>query len=92
MVVAEFSVIPVMEGSLRPHIKAALQVVEASGLKYEVGAMATTLEGEYDRVMEVVRDARQAVLDSGATRVITTIKLDEREGGLSMDGKLKGLS
>lgn len=91
MVVAEFSVVPILDGSLRPYVCAALEVVRNSGLKYEVGAMATTIEGEYDRVMEVIRDARQAVFNAGASRVITSIKVDEREGGLSMEGKLEGL-
>ncbi len=91
MAVAEFSVIPIAEGSLRPYVKAALAVVRRSGLKYEVGAMGTTLEGDYGQLMDVIADARQAVLDAGATRVITSIKVDEREGGVSIDGKLEGL-
>lgn len=91
MVVAEFSVVPVVEGTLRPYVGAALEVVKQSGLKYEVGAMATTIEGDYERVMEVISDARKAVFAAGAGRVITSIKIDEREGGLTIDGKLEGL-
>lgn len=91
MAVAEFSVVPVVEGSLRRYVKTALEVVRESGLKYEVGAMGTTIEGDYEELMAVITAARQAVLDVGADRVITSIKVDERVGGLSIEGKLDGL-
>jgi uncharacterized protein (TIGR00106 family) len=90
MVVAEFSVIPLIEGSLRPYVKVALAEIEKSGLKYEVGAMGTTVEGELDEVMAAMMNAHRAVLAAGAGRVVTSIKIDERQGGLSIEGKLEG--
>lgn len=89
MVVAEFSVVPAVEGSLRPYVKAAVSEIEKSGLKYEVGAMGTTLEGELDAVLEAIKKAHLAVLAAGAGRLVTSIKIDERKDGLSMAGKLE---
>ena len=90
MIVAEFTVIPAVEGSLRPCVKAAVAEIEKAGLKYEVGAMGTTVEGELDEVLEAIRNAHRAVLAAGAGRAVTCIKIDERRNGLSIEGKLKG--
>jgi uncharacterized protein YqgV (UPF0045/DUF77 family) len=53
--------------------------------------MGTTVEGELDQVLEAVKNAHRAVLAAGAGRVITSIKIDDRESGVSMEGKLEGL-
>ncbi len=90
MIVAEFTVVPAVEGSLRPYVKAAIAEIEKSGLKYEVGAMGTTLEGDFDEVLAAIKRAHQAVLATGARRVVTSIKIDERHDGLSIEGKLEG--
>lgn len=90
MVVAEFSVVPVTGGSLRQFVEAAVAEIEKSGLRFEVGAMGTTIEGELDEVLEAVKAAHRAVLTAGAGRVVTSIKIDDRSSGLSIDGKLKG--
>ncbi len=91
MVVAEFSVIPVIDGSLRPYVETALAEIDKAGLNYEVGAMGTTLEGELDEVISAISNAHQAVLSAGADRVVTSIKIDERKDGVSIRGKLEGL-
>ena len=90
VVVAEFSVVPVIEGSLRPYVKAALAEIKKTGLNYEVGAMGTTVEGGLDEVIAAIKSAHEAVLTAGAGRVVTSIKIDERKEGLSIRGKLKG--
>ncbi|MEK7817450.1 MAG: MTH1187 family thiamine-binding protein [Actinomycetota bacterium] len=90
MVVAEFSIVPAVGDSLRPYVRAAVSEIEKSGLNYEVGAMGTTLEGELDEVLEAIKKAHRAVLAKGAGRLVTSIKIDERKDGLSMQGKLAG--
>ena len=90
MIVAEFNVVPATDGSLRPFVKAAVAEIAKSGLRYEVGAMGTTVEGEFDEVLEAIKNAHRAVLAAGAGRVVTSIKIDERRDGLSIEGKLKG--
>ena len=37
------------------HIEAAIAVVQKSGLKYEVGALGTTVEGEPDQLWPLAR-------------------------------------
>ena len=60
-------------------VAAAVAVVRASGLPNRTDSMFTTLEGEWDEVMAVVRDACQAVGSFG-TRVSLVLKADIRPG------------
>ncbi len=63
------------------HVEAAIAVVEGSGLRHEVGALGTTVEGEPDVVWAVVRRAHEACLASGASGVVCQIKVAQRAMG-----------
>ncbi|MBP1468169.1 thiamine-binding protein [Candidatus Chloroploca sp. M-50] len=69
-------------------VDAAIAVVAASGLSYRVSSMETTLEGEYDAVMAVIKAAQEAVVQAGAARVFTLIKVDYDPLGSSIEEKL----
>jgi uncharacterized protein (TIGR00106 family) len=71
MIVA-FSVTPIGTGE-------AVRVVRASGLPHRTDAMFTTIEGEWDEVMAVVKAATDAV-HARAPRVSLVLKADIREG------------
>jgi uncharacterized protein (TIGR00106 family) len=47
-------------------------------IKRELGPMFTTLEGELDEVLALVREMQEAVFASGVERLLTTIKIDDR--------------
>lgn len=89
MVVAEITITPVVGDALRPYIDAAVDEVRKSGLNYEVEAMGTTVEGELDQVLEVVKKAHEAVRNKGAQRVLTEVKIDDRVGGVTMKEELQ---
>lgn len=61
------------------HVEAAIGVVQASGLHHEVGALGTTFEGDPDAVWATLRAAHEAVLAAGATTLITSIRLGQRQ-------------
>ncbi len=65
--------------SVSAAVAAAVAVVRASGLPNRTDSMFTTLEGEWDEVMGVVRDACQAVAAFGP-RVSLVLKADIRPG------------
>ncbi|MFI9588916.1 MTH1187 family thiamine-binding protein [Nonomuraea sp. NPDC052265] len=79
MIVA-FSITPlgVGEGVAEP-VARAVQVVRESGLPNRTDAMFTTIEGEWDEVMDVVRRAVDAVSEV-APRVSLVLKADVRPG------------
>jgi uncharacterized protein (TIGR00106 family) len=70
-------------------VDAAIAVVAQSGLRYLVNPMETTIEGEYDVVMAVIKQAQEAVITAGARRVFTYIKIDYNPLGSTIDEKLE---
>lgn len=69
-------------------VDAAIATVAQSGLPYIVNPMETTIEGDYDAVMAVIKAAQQAVLAAGANRVFTYIKVDYDPAGSTMGEKI----
>lgn len=65
------------------HVEAAIERIQQAGVHYEVGALGTTLEGEPDVIWPLLRDVHEACLRSGATSVITVLKVAEggEDGG-----------
>ena len=80
MIVA-FSVAPSggESDSVSAAVAEAVRVVRDSGLPYELNAMFTLIEGEWDEVMDVVRRAVQAA-GAGAPRTSLVLKADIRPG------------
>ncbi|MEU8772959.1 MTH1187 family thiamine-binding protein [Streptomyces sp. NPDC048606] len=79
MIVA-FSVTPLGVGEeVGEYVAEAVRVVRESGLPNRTDAMFTTVEGEWDEVMDVVRRAVAAV-EARAPRVSFILKADVRPG------------
>jgi uncharacterized protein (TIGR00106 family) len=75
-----FSVTPLGVGDGVGEIVAeAVRVVRASGLPNQTDSMFTTIEGDWDEVMAVVKDAVDAVA-ARAPRVSLVMKADIRPG------------
>lgn len=75
-----FSVTPLGAGENVGEIVAeAVRVVRASGLPNQTDAMFTTVEGDWDEVMAVVKGAVDAVA-ARAPRVSLVLKADLRPG------------
>ena len=79
MIVA-FSVSPLGTGEdVGEAVAEAVRVVRASGLPNHTDAMFTSIEGEWDEVMAVVKEAVEAV-KAHSNRVSLVLKADIREG------------
>src|SRR5215471_3260814 len=79
MIVA-FSITPIGVGeSVGRPVADAVRVVRESGLPNRTDAMFTSVEGEWDEVMDVVRRAVAAV-EQRAPRVSLVLKADIRPG------------
>jgi uncharacterized protein (TIGR00106 family) len=76
---ADFRIIPIGTGThLTPQIAEVLKLVEASKLNYALNDMTTTVEGDWDSVMKLMKQCCQKVLE-GADRVNLIISIDERK-------------
>ncbi len=69
----------VQDGSVHRAVAAAVKVVRESGLPNHTDSMFTTIEGDWDEVMDVVRRATEAVGQFGS-RVSLVLKADIRPG------------
>jgi uncharacterized protein (TIGR00106 family) len=88
----ELSVVPLGKGaSVSPAIARVMKVIIDSGIRYKANPMGTVLEGEWDRVMQVVRQCHDEALKD-SERVVTTIKIDDYKGrGDRLDSKLESV-
>jgi uncharacterized protein (TIGR00106 family) len=76
----EFSVVPLGAGaSVSRQIARVLKIVSESGVSYKANPMGTVLEGEWDKVMGVVKKCHDELMKD-AERVLTSIKIDDRKG------------
>jgi uncharacterized protein (TIGR00106 family) len=91
MIVA-FSVTPLGVGEdVAGYVADAVRVVRASGLPNRTDAMFTSVEGDWDEVMAVVKAAVDAVA-ARAPRVSVTLKADIRPGVTGgLDSKMASL-
>jgi uncharacterized protein (TIGR00106 family) len=74
------------DGSVHDAVAAAVKIVRESGLPHQTDSMFTTIEGEWDEVFAVVKEATEAVGRFGS-RVSLVIKADIRPG---YSGELSG--
>ncbi len=68
-------VIPINEADAYPIIDKAIEVIQSSGLKYEVQPFATIIEGSLDQVLRVALAAKEAALTAGAQELILNIQI-----------------
>ena len=87
-----FSVTPLGVGEgVAEYVADAVRIVRASGLPKQTDAMFTTIEGEWDEWMAVVKQAVDAVA-ARAPRVSVTLKADIRPGVTgALQGKMDAL-
>ena len=95
LAVAEIFITPLgtSDSTIREYIRALIPLVEASGLKYQLTAMGTQVEGPVDALLALTRQLHDATFDAheGTDRVVTHLRLDERRGEpLTLEGKVQG--
>lgn len=86
MVLLEFSLFPIGKGqSVGRYVARSLEIIDRSGVPYELHSMGTILEGEWDEVFAVVRRCYERMRQD-CPRLALTIKVDARRGAR---GRLK---
>jgi uncharacterized protein (TIGR00106 family) len=78
-VIADFTLIPIGVGiSLSPYVAACEQVLAESGLKAQLHANGTNIEGEWDDVLAAVKRCHETVHGMGAPRITTLLSIHTR--------------
>lgn len=65
-----------------------ISLIQESGLSYVVGPMETTIEGDLDNLLDLVKKAQQACVEAGANRIVSIIKIDYSPDGVTIDEKI----
>lgn len=96
MAVVEISIVPLGTGStsISPYVAACEKELRehCEGLKYELTAMGTIIEGDLDKILALVRRLHEVPFREGAARVSTSIKIDDRrDKRSSMEQKIKSV-
>ena len=94
MALMEITVTPLGTGtSLSKYVARAILALEGlPEIDYELTSMGTIVSGRIDRLLEAARIMHQAVLDAGAPRVETIIRIDDRvDKPVTLSSKLASL-
>jgi uncharacterized protein (TIGR00106 family) len=71
--------------SVIPYVDRAIDVIKASGLPYRVGPLETTIEGDLDRLLALVKAMNDEMIAAGCPSVISQVKIYYNPtGGASM--------
>lgn len=78
--------------SLSRYVAGVERILRESGLKHQLTAMGTIIEGDLDAVLPVLRRMHEAPFAEGAMRVSTQIKIDDRRDKAgTMEGKVRSV-
>jgi uncharacterized protein (TIGR00106 family) len=92
-VIADLCVVPLGKGtSVSREVAACQRVLAKAGLKTQLHAYGTNIEGEWDDVFAAVKRCHEVVHDMGAPRISTTIKLGTRvDRSQTMEDKIRSV-
>lgn len=82
MAIVEVNVVPMgtPSPSISSYIADCYEIAKKeTGIKHQITPMSTILEGDLDRVMDVVKKMHKVPFRDGVQRVVTSITIDERK-------------
>ncbi len=92
-VIVDLSVVPLGVGvSVSKYVAACQEVLAEAGLKTQLHAYGTNIEGDWDAVFTAVKRCHERIHAMGAPRITTTIKLGTRiDREQSMEDKVRSV-
>lgn len=74
-----FTLVPIDAGiSVSPFVATIEQILEESGLTFEVNCNSTNIEGEWDEVFATIKRCHEVVHGEGAPRIHTCLQVGTR--------------
>ena len=85
-------VLPEAENDLQlcQRVDAVIDYIKSTGLSYYVGPCETSIEGDYDELMDIVKECQHVAVRAGAPKVSAYVKIVYRPEGeiLTIDQKI----
>ena len=95
MAMMEVSVVPIgtSSPSISQYVAGAVRLLkDEPGIKYELTAMGTIIEGDLDRCLALAVRMHRSAFEGGVVRVSTSIRIDERrDKPLTIAGKIEAV-
>ena len=79
----------VEEAKLYYVVDKVIDYIKESKVDYVVGPMETTMEGPISKLLDIVKEAQKICIKEGASRVVSVVKIDYRESGITIDEKIE---
>lgn len=92
-VIVDLGVIPLGVGvSVSKYVAVCQKVLKDAGLKINMHAYGTNIEGEWDEVFAAIKRCHEVLHEMGAPRISTVIKVGTRiDKEQSIDDKIKSV-
>ncbi|MHB1483588.1 MAG: thiamine-binding protein [Saccharofermentanales bacterium] len=74
-----------------PIVDSVIEYIKGTGVRYHVGPFETTMEGDLDVLLDIVKEAQHIAIAKGAPEVISMVKIAYRPdaaGSASIDSKI----
>lgn len=91
--IVDVCVVPLGVGlSLSPYVAACERIFREAGLKAQLHANGTNVEGPWDQVFAAIKRCHEVVHEMGAPRISTTLKVGTRiDRPQSMEDKVRSV-
>lgn len=92
-VLADITIVPMGVGvSLSKYVAECERLFKSAGIKHELHASGTDVEGEWDEIFVVLKECHETLHQMGAPRVMTNIQLGTRvDRNQTMEDKIKSV-
>jgi uncharacterized protein (TIGR00106 family) len=92
-VIVDFCVVPMGVGvSVSEYVAECQRVLAEAGLKFQLHAYGTNIEGEWDKVFAAVKRCHEVIHEMGAPRISATLKVGTRtDRKQSMNDKIESV-
>jgi uncharacterized protein (TIGR00106 family) len=78
--------------SVSAYVAGVERILRSSGLKHQLTAMGTIIEGDLDAILRIVREMHEHPFTQGAQRVSTSLRIDDRrDKAHTIEGKMRSV-
>lgn len=82
-------ILPVVEEDrIYSIVDKVIKIIKDSRLKYVVGPMETTIEGDVDSLLSLVKKSLEVCEKAQVPRTIAVVKIDYKPAGVTIDEKI----
>lgn len=92
-VMIDLCVVPIGVGtSVSEYVTACQRVLQESGLKHQMHAYGTNIEGDWDEVFAAVKRCHEVVHEMGAARITSSMRIGTRtDREQTMEDKIRSV-